>query len=302
MNVDKSGHVRSGNESEQKNYNNVVESQLTELWSNYGDIFEIWFDGGVLPPESGGPEIIPLLEKYQPEAVVFQGPESWPSLIRWCGNERGEASYPCWSRTDTITSEDGTSEKRFTGSPNAEIWAPAEADMPNRDQKKAFMGGWFWRKGDEQYLYSSEHLKECYFSSVGRNANMLLGMVISPDGLVPRADVRQYAEFGEKIRNIYKNCMGKTAGDGNVQRLKVSPENKINMLLLMENIKSGEKVRAFTIEAKRNNKSEVIAVGSCIGHKRLIRIPEISAEELTLRITDCENDADIKEFSVWRIR
>jgi alpha-L-fucosidase len=49
--VDNPGFVVTGDSLAQMEYNKVVETQLTELWSNYGDLFEIWFDGGVLPTE-----------------------------------------------------------------------------------------------------------------------------------------------------------------------------------------------------------------------------------------------------------
>ena len=148
LNVDNPGRVRSGDAAEQARYNAVVETQLAELWTGYGKLFEIWFDGGVLPPEEGGPSIIPLLEQHQPEAVVLGGPAGWPALLRTIGNERAEAPRPCWNTIDHGTSEDGTLENpHLGGTPDGRLWIPGEADMPNRDQNLAFQGGWFWRAG-----------------------------------------------------------------------------------------------------------------------------------------------------------
>ena len=76
-----------------KKYNKVVLEQLTELWTQYGKLFEIWFDGGIRPTSKGGvsDEIAAMIKKFQPNAILFQGPASSKNLIRWVGNENGNA-------------------------------------------------------------------------------------------------------------------------------------------------------------------------------------------------------------------
>ncbi|MBI4976165.1 MAG: alpha-L-fucosidase [Spirochaetes bacterium] len=289
LNVDNPGRVLSGDAGEQERYNRIVEQQLTELWGNYGPLFEIWFDGGVLPVVQGGPYIVPLLTKLQPDAVVFQGPKECASLLRWVGNERGEAPYPCWSSTTMTTSDDGTKERiDCAGSPDGILWAPAEADMPNRDQHKAFMGGWFWRENDEQFLYSVEHLVERYYQSVGRNTNLLLGMVIDDRGLVPEADVRQCTGFGRAVARDFSRCLGRTSGNGNELTIAFSGQETIDRIVIMEDISSGECIRSYAVDVVTENGVQRLCAGSAVGHKRIERIPPVPVSSITLKILSAE--------------
>lgn len=301
MGVDSPGRVISGDLAGQKRYNSVVEKQLAELWSNYGDIFEIWFDGGIISPEQGGPDIIPILEKFQPDSVVFQGPFNWRSLLRWVGNERGEAPYPCWSRTNILSVEDGTSERfDMGGKPDGSIWAPAESDMPNRNQHKAFQGGWFWREGEDHLLYSLDHLVERYYSSVGRNTNLLLGMVIDNRGLVPDADSKRFAEFGIEISRRFNSVLCRTSGTGDRFELTLSPSVPISQSLIMEDISKGERIRRYTLEAFCGNEWQVVSKGSSVGHKRIERFSAVSASKFRLTINEFTEKPVIKDFAVFR--
>lgn len=95
-----------------RSYCNLVENQLIELWTQYGELFEIWFDGGHI---INGPDIEALLSKYQPNAVCFQGPLKWRSNLRWVGNEKGTAPYPCWSTVNKYGHYDGTKKVKKLG-------------------------------------------------------------------------------------------------------------------------------------------------------------------------------------------
>ena len=285
---------------EQRRYNQVVETQLTELWTNYGKLFELWFDGGVLPPEQGGPDIVPIMRRLQPDAVVMGGPAAWPSLARFVGNERAEAPDPFWSTTGNLEAFDGTTEvDGLGGSPDGPVWSCGEADMPNRGQTKAFQGGWFWREGDDQFVYSLDHLTECYFTSLARNCNLLLGMVIDPCGLVPEVDRKRFAEFGERVAKIFSKPVAKTQGTGAELVLPLPAGRAPTVLGLMEDIRHGERVRSFVVEAKTPGGWREIWRGTCVGHKRLERFEPIQASELRLRVLESADTPLIREFGAW---
>ena len=183
MNVDNPGLVRDHDPEKQRAYNEMALSQLTELWTNYGELFEIWFDGGCLPPEEGGPDVAGLLSRLQPNAVVFQGPKGMPSRLRWVGNERGVADENCSSIMDEGAELlDGTREVLAKGDTLGDTWRPAESDLPGRDAHRARAGGWFWAPDQEDAVKSGEELLDTYIKSVGRGTNMLVGMAIDAHG------------------------------------------------------------------------------------------------------------------------
>lgn len=284
LNVNHPGKVLSNHPEEQKSYNEIVVKQLKELWANYGKLFEIWFDGGVLSPEEGGADIVPLLMKYQPEAVCFQGPKSAPSLIRWIGTESGKAPRICWSTT-TEKNEYHTpySEKIWSGTPDGPLWMPGETDMPNRNPAHAFLGGWFWKQGEDKFLFPTKHLVDCYYQSVGRNTNFLLGMIIDNRGLVPDADVSQFTRFGAEIKRLFGRSVAETSGTGTELELTLREPSAIDNIVIMEDIRSGEHIREYEVSGYGEGGWRSLCRGYSVGHKRIERIPpaEVSKIKLT---------------------
>ena len=268
------GRVLSGNQEEQNRYNKIVIQQLTELWSNYGELFEIWFDGGVLNPREGGPDIEPLMKKFQPTANVFQGPHGTRSLLRWVGNEDGNAPYPCWSTSFLKKNDyDGTENcpEAGKGDPSARIWAPAESDMPNRKRNMAYMNGWVWKEGEDGLVYPAEYLVERYFSTVANNTNLLLGMVIDNRGLAPTEDVKQFTRFGELMERIFdkSNLLAEKNGTGNELTVDIESNNSIGYIVIMEDIEQGERILKYKITGWDGTMWKDLCSGISVGHKRI---------------------------------
>lgn len=290
--------VRSADASLQARYNEIVFRQLSELWCEYGELFEIWFDGGVPPVYRE--EIERLLNRLQPKAVCFQGPRSHGSSLRWPGNEDGQAPYPCWAATDDITQEDGATEiAGIHGNPDGSLWAPAECDMPCRSQDKAFGGGWFWKRGEDHLLYSLDYLVERYYCSVGRNGNLLLGMVIDDRGLVPAADCARFAEFGLEITKRFSAIKGACSGSGHVQEIAMKTSSAVTQAVMAEDICHGERVREYTIDAWAGGGWKIVAGGSCIGHKRIERFAPVISDRFRLNIVKAVSEPLIREFSIY---
>ena len=299
LGVDNPGLINRGKGGEaaaQARYTRLREQMMTELWTRYGDLFEIWFDGGAIPANQGGPNLVPILLKHQPQAIVFQGPAGTPNLIRWVGNERGVAPYPCWSTANAGTGEDGTVEKTIGGNPDGKLWVPGECDVPVRDHD------WFWTPGGEQKLYSVDQLMQMYANSVGRNCNLLLNANPGPDGLVPEADMRRYAEFGKEIQRRFSAPVATTAGKGATLELMLKKPQAVNRVAVMEDIAFGERVRAYEIEGLTPGGTWVkLCDGMSIGHKRIQPFARIELARLRFRATASVAEPRLRQLAAFNI-
>lgn len=291
-------------DSSRKAYNKVVLEQTRELWTGYGKLFEIWFDGGIRPTSKGGvsEQIDSLIKEHQLRAILFQGSSSNKNLIRWVGNETGDAPYPMWSRTDTTTSSAGVVEiKGLHGNPDGNIWCPAEADFPGR-KNSAWEGGWFWRANRDQDILPVSTLIERYYSTVGRNTNMLIGMGIDTSGQFPEKESSIFAEFGKEIRNRFAKNIAETKGRGNEFILKLGKRPvKVNTVVLREDIADGENIRKYSIEAWAEGKWKPVCEGISIGNKRIQKFNDINTEKLRLRILESTQKPAVNKFAVYYV-
>lgn len=295
------GRTLKNNPEKLKAYNKIVEIQLTELYSQYGSLFEIWFDGGVLPVNRGGCDVHALLKKFQPNAVAFQGPYGYANNVRWVGNEEGLAPYPCWARADSTTSANGVIEiKGLNGNPNGAFWCPGEADFPLR-RNDTFQGGWFWHEGDDNKLFSLDELIDKYTKSVGRNSNMLLGIVVDNRGLVPDSDVKRLNEFGQAIQKQFGKPLAQITNPqtGNTTYvLDLKKEHPVSYVVFSENISKGENIREYQLSGFAHGQWQVLSNGSSVGHKRIEKIKG-QYSKLKLDILKNEGEVSLKNVSCY---
>lgn len=297
--VDNPGKVQPGSVLTQQDYNNIVETQLTELWSNYGDLFEVWFDGGVLPVSEGGADVASLLKKYQPNAIAFQGPETHPHLIRWVGNEEGFAPDPCWATAQATSRADGTVKiDSMGGSPSGAIWCPGEADLTLR-HNASFQGGWFWKQGEDHRMFTVDEMMHKYINSVGKNTNMLVGIVVDDRGLVPDADVSRLKEFGERIRQDFAKPIAQTSFHGSKATLLNKEQKPLKYIVLREDIKQGERVQKYRIDWDLGTGWEPMVEGQVIGHCRIHKIEDKKPRAIRLTITESKGNPAILEFALF---
>ncbi len=275
-----------------------VEAQVTELWSQYGDLFEIWFDGGIVPLEKGGPNLVPILKKYQPNALCFQGPKGYPHNLRWVGNEDGLAPADCWAATFAGENRfDGTkpNEEAGCGDPDGIYYAPAETDMPNRDHL-AFGGGWAWKPGQTDHVFSAKHLLDCYLHSVGRNSNLLLGMAIGKDGRFE--DEEQFRSFGKLLQDTFGDGARRGYAVGSAcltQTVTLPAPADISYVVLREDMTQGHRIRGFRVLFD----GVEAATGHCIGHKRILPLVGKNVTAVTIELTKTVDGATLRDIAVY---
>lgn len=294
LKVDNPGLVncgKGGDPEAQAKYAKICEQMLRELWGNYGELFEIWFDGGALPPEKGGPDLIPLYQKLQPNAIVFQGPVA---SIRWVGNESGVAGYPCWA---TVPSREPSDQEVMShGDPNGAVWAPGECDVPIRNHE------WFWTPDADNKVYPLDALMDMYYRSVGRNCNLLLNANPNPDGLIPDSDFRRYEEFGKEIRRRFAKPLTETSGQGDVVELNLPSPQEINHVAIMEDIQYGERIRAYEVEGLvGGDQWKKLCDGVSVGHKRIQTFDTQKVAKVRLRCTQSAAEPLIRKLSVYYV-
>ena len=281
-------------DKKQEDYVRACETMLTELWSNYGELTEIWFDGGVLPPEKGGPDLVPILKEHQPNAIVFQGPA--PGGIRWIGNERGVARYPCWNTVKKLNDHGA-------GNPDGTIWNPGECDVPLPGYR------WMWRgqakpgkPSDQHQQKTLDRLMDRYYRSVGHNCNLLLNASPDTTGLIPEVTLPHYANFGKEIRRRFDKPVAETKGQGDTVELVLKKPAQIDHIIVMEDVAHGERVRAYEVEGLvPGNKWQKLCDGVSIGHKRIQQFNRTEVTQIRFRATKAVALPKIRRLAAFSI-
>lgn len=187
-------------------------AQLHDLLTNYGPVFEVWFDGA-----NGGdgwyggakdirtidrknyynyPRIYEMLDSIQPQAIIFS--DGGPGC-RWVGNEKGFAGATNWSflRKGEVHPGYGKSYELQYGHPDGNQWVPAECDVSIRP-------GWFYHPEEDDRVKSPDQLVDLYYRSVGHNATLLLNFPVDRRGLIHPVDSANAVRFHEMIQQQLK--------------------------------------------------------------------------------------------------
>ncbi len=270
---------------QQEAYNAVFRQQLTEVLTRYGAVSEVWFDGSCVI------EVGDILERHAPQAMVFQGPHA---TLRWPGNEAGIAPDPAWQTVSAADAATGVSTARHSD-PDGDVWLPMEMDTTLLDHK------WFWGENTDHMLKSLDRLMEIYYKSVGRGGVLLLNSTPDTRGLIPDAHVERYREFGAEIERRFGTCLAETSGSGETLELALDASTSVNHTILMEDIRNGHTIRAYTLEGLIAGEWTPLAEGTSVGHKKIDYFPTVAVSRLRLRVTDARGTPVVRRLAAFDV-
>lgn len=287
-------------------YDEYYLAELSELAQNYGDLVEFWLDGaGSAEHVYDFKRIIETLRTYQPNTLVFADTGLFEyGDIRWVGTEGGRVPYENWNVIDRH---------------GYLRWRPVEADTPLRSNH------WFWHPNDETSLKSLDELLTTYDETVGRGAQLMLGLAPDRRGLLPDSDVARLEEFGKAIRerNAHNLALLHTAEpaevsaalDGNPDTFWNAPAGShhftlevsfpkpitFNRTLTMEWLNDGQRIQKYSIDVWSGNKWKTVAGAQSIGHEKIDQFPPVTANRVRLNIISSTDAAAIREFQIYNV-
>ena len=285
-------------------YKYMCEQMVTELCTRYGKLFMIWFDGGADDPSKNGPNILPIVTKYQPNCLFYHNAQK--ADFRWGGSESGTVPYPSWSTFPFVFSHAVRQETIFannfallkTGDPAGKFWMPAMSDAPLRGHK----GGhdWFWNPNEDHHVNPLDKMMNMYYGSVGHNSTLILGITPDNRGLIPNADVAMLKAWGDSIKKVFKTPVASLKPQQKDYTINIPLQKSFSKIVIQENIQEGDRVRSFVIEVRINDQWKKIKEGSCIGHKYigLLDTP-LKATAVRLIIKEATSAPMIKTFALY---
>lgn len=298
-------------------YNQFFIEQLTELLTNYGEIHEVWFDGANGEGPNGKKQeydweaFYSTIHRLQPHAVTaIKGDD-----VRWVGNEKGLGRETEWSATvltpggyvrasennrllgiNSMSTDLGS--RSMVAKATEMFWYPSEVDVSIRP-------GWFYHEAEDGKVKSLKQLVDIYFQSVGYNSVLLMNIPPDLRGKINEHDVRRLNEFATYRQQVFddnKVLKGEDSWIAAAGESRVVPLRRgttVNVIMLQEDISKGQRVENFIIEALVDGKWQYVTEGTTIGYKRLLRIPDLKASSLRVKITSCRLKANISNIAAY---
>ena len=302
-------------------YNDFYIEQMTELLTNYGEIFMLWLDGACGAKADGQP-----VQKYDFERIWKTAVELQPNIVmsgcapdvRWIGNESGKTRESEWNvvpqfqydqqnfaancqqdddlkkfqkRCQDVMLPDMGSRK-FLANYDKFMWYPAEVDVSIRL-------GWFYHPAQRLTLKSLKRLMTIYYNSVGNNSLMLLNIPPNRKGQFAKSDVRRLREMGKWLRReeecvLESSCV--FSADGREAEITF-PKQSVDRLRLAEDTTKSQRVEKFSVYAGE----ECVFRGTINGYSRIAIFDRpVVTDKLRFVIEECRNEPYMQKIEVCK--
>ena len=304
-------------------YVETYHKQIDELTSNYGPLFEFWFDGA-----NGGDGYYggayesrsidhnkyydyqrakdTVLARY-PDAMIFGGPYQ---TVRWVGNEKGFAYATNWSN---ITE-------------NGAEYQPVEVDVSIRP-------GWFYHQSEDAKVKTINELCDIYYRSVGHNANLLLNFPVALNGKIHPIDSARAVEFYQTISNELSHNLladakvkadderggrfsASKVNDGNPETYWATNDDypygtisfsmdkpvKMSRVLIQEYVKLGQRVKLFSLEGALDGEYFPIQAydsTTTVGYKHIVRFDPVEVDKLIIYFDESRGPLCISNIEAY---
>ena len=295
-------------------YITYFRNQLRELLTEYGDIFEVWFDGanggdgwygGANETRKidgktyyGWAETFRMIRDLQPNAVIWNDGGDRGDL-RWVGTEAGNVGETNWSLMP------GTGDTPYHmlhyGVENGDVWCPGETNTSIRP-------GWFYHEMEDEHVKSLSKLMDTYYKSVGRNSTLLLNFPIAPNGRIHPTDSLRGIAFKKMIDEVFGKSLACSIEPlENGYLLNFEKPTAFNRFVAEEDIRYGQRVKMFSLEAEVDGKwvslKDALVENSdgltTIGHRRIVCFPTVTATKLRFTVIDSKCEPIIKTTAVY---
>jgi len=319
-------------------YITYFRNQLTELLTNYGPIFEVWFDGanGGTGYYGGANEnrkidrttyydwsnTYKLIRELQPDIVIWNDGGNRADL-RWVGTEAGFIGETNWSLLNATG--DVPFNMLHHGVEDGDSWVPGEVNTSIRPE-------WFYHPSEDTKVKTLPHLMDTYYNSIGRNATLLLNFPIMPNGLIHENDEKAALDLAKAVKEAFavnlarqtkaeaSNVRGNAeesaadnvidsdkdtywATDDDVTKASLTLDfgkpTTFNRFMAQEYIRLGQRVKAFTIEGLIDGNWKELAKATTVGYKRILRFPTVAATQLRFNINDAKCCPVISNIGVY---
>ncbi|HEX5053626.1 MAG TPA: alpha-L-fucosidase, partial [Planctomycetota bacterium] len=298
-------------------YQKVFLQQLRELCSNYGPLFEVWFDGAHCPPDDPAlfdwQAVFRLVRELQPDAAIaITGPD-----VRWVGNEAGVTRPQEWSVLPLPSAAAGPFEqdrdswralwalrernqqrdlgsRQQLASAKALCWWAAETDVSIRP-------GWFHHAAEDAQVKPLPVLLDYWFGAVGGNAVLLLNVPADRRGRIAAPDVHVLRDLGTYLDATFGDDLaaaGEAKAYARVGEVYLKQPTTVDVFDLAEDTAAtGQRVETFRIDVLQNGGWRQCARGTTIGMRRLLRTKPITGDGFRYWIEQSRGAPKVARFS-----